>query len=574
MSSHPVSSAHPGPVTTAHAPGSPVPSGAASTGAAPSGAASTGAGTGPSPTGPATTGPSPTGPATTGRSGPGPGRPARVGVPRLGVALVAAAAFGLEMAVSGRYGYHRDELYFLAAGQHPAFGYVDQPPLTPLLARLDGLVFGNTLVGLRLLPALALSAVVLLTAGMSRILGAGRAGQLVAALCAASCAMYLAAMHLFSTTVPDFVAWAGVCYLVLRLLASGQPRWWLAIGAAAGLAAEAKWMIGVLLAGLAAGFVLTPQRRLLRSWYLLAGLLLAAALAAPDLIWQASHGWPNLGVFSALHTDAGHNRAVYWLAQVVYTGLALTPVWLAGLWWGLRDPAARPFRPAIIGAAVAIVIPFLAGGKPYYPGGGYTLLLAAGSVPTGRWLAGGAITRLGRWRLRWRPASFAAGMAVTAGLAAVTALPVLPAATLRTVPLQKINYDLGEQVGWPREVALIAREYRALPPAVRAQTALLAGNYGEAGAVDRYGPALGLPAAYSGHNNFWLWGPPPAADRDVLAIGVDPGLLRREFAQVRRVATYWNGLGVADDEQGTPVYLATGLKGSWAAAWTAFRDYA
>ncbi len=522
---------------------------------------------------PAITGPATTGPATTGQSNPDPGPPPRARAPRLGLALIAAAAFGLEMAVSGRYGYHRDELYFLAAGQHPAFGYVDQPPLTPLLARLDALMFGNTLVGLRALPALALSALVLLTAGMSRQLGANRAGQLTAALCAASCAMYLAGMHLFSTTVPDFVAWAGVGYLVLRLLGSGQPRWWLAIGAVAGVAMEAKWMIGVLLAGLAAGFALTPQRRLLRSWYLLAGALLFAALAAPDLIWQASHGWPNLGVFAALHTDAGHNRVVYWPAQILYTGVVLTPVWWAGLRWGLRNEAARPFRPAIIGAAVAIVIPFLAGGKPYYPGGAYTVLFAAGSVPWGRVLGDGAALQLGGWGVRRRALRFAAGFAVAFALALPLTLPVLPAAALRTVALQQINYDLGEQIGWPKEVALIAREYHALPPAARARTALLAGNYGEAGAVDRYGPALGLPTAYSGHNNFWFWGPPPATDRDVLAVGVDPGLLRREFTQVRQVATYWNGLGVADDEQGTPVYLATGLKSSWAAAWPAFRDY-
>lgn len=488
--------------------------------------------------------------------------------PRLGVILVAVVAFAVEMAVSARYGYHRDELYFLEAGRHPAFGYVDQPPLTPLAARLAALVFANSLVGLRVLPALGLSALVLLTGGMSRILGAGRAGQVLAAVCVAGCAEFLGCMHLFSTTTPDFVAWAILLYLVLRLLDSGEPRWWLAIGLCAGIAAEAKWTIWFLAAAVLAGFALTRQRRLLRSRYLVAGAVIAAALAAPDLIWQAAHGWPNLEVFRALQSAAGHNRATYWPAQVLFTGLALTPIWVTGLVWGLRSDGARRFRPAVIGAALAIALQFFLGGKAYYSGGAYTVLLAAGSVPAGRWLFPGPGTarRWGRWTL------LAAGAVVT--LAAVPiAIPVLPAVTLHTVPLQTINYDLAETIAWPREVGLIAREYDALPAAQRDRTTILTGNYGEAGAVDRYGPGLSLPAAYSGSNNFWLWGPPPAADRSAIAINLDPAFLRREFAHVRQIATFYNGLGVSDDEQGAVVYLATGLRESWARAWPAFRDY-
>jgi hypothetical protein len=143
-------------------------------------------------------------------------------------------------------------------------------------------------------------------------------------------------------------------------------------------------------------------------------------------------------------------------------------------------------------------------------------------------------------------------MVAGAVLAAPATLPVLPARTLHAVPLQKINYDLGEEIGWPSLVALVAREYRALPAEQRDRTAILAGNYGEAGAIDRYGSRAGLPQVYSGANNFWLWGPPPAADSAAIAVSVDPALLRREFAHVRRVATFWNGLGVADDEQGPP----------------------
>jgi hypothetical protein len=508
------------------------------------------------------------------------------------IALIAVAAMAVELAVSARYGYVRDELYFLSAGQHLAFGYVDQPPLTPLLARLGAALTGNTLAGFRVLPALALGALVLMTAAMSGRLGAGRTGQVLAALAAATCGEYLGAMHELTTTTPDFVFWAATLLLVMKLLASQDPRWWVAIGGCAGLASEAKWNIAFLLAALAAGFLLTAARRLLRSRYLLIGALIAAALAAPDLIWQAAHGWPGLEVFRALQTEAGHNRLVYWPAQIFYTGVALTPLWVAGAVWSLRSAAARPFRPVAIACVAAIALQFVLGGKPYYSGAAFTFLLAAGCVPLERRLERRRAGRAGRparaarritpafwppafWPpAMWPPAMWtAAAMVAGAALGAPVALPVLPARVLHVVPLQKINYDLGEEISWPSLVALVSREYRALPAAQRARTTILTGNYGEAGAIGRYGPGDGLPQAYSGANNFWLWGPPPAADSAAIAVNVDPALLRREFAHVRRVATFRNGLGVADDEQGVPVFLATGLRSSWARAWPAFRAY-
>jgi hypothetical protein len=485
-----------------------------------------------------------------------------------GIAIVAVAAFAVELAVSARYGYVRDELYFLAAGRHLAFGYVDQPPLTPVLARLAADAGGNTLVALRVLPALGLAALVVLTAAMSRMLGAGRTGQLLAALAAATCGEYLGAMHELTTTTPDFVCWAVTLLLVLKLLASQDPRWWLAIGASAGVASEAKWNIVFLLGALAAGFAATDARRLLRSRYLLAGGVIAAALAAPDLIWQAAHGWPAFDVFRALQGQAGHNRALYWVAQVLYTGPVLAPVWAAGAVWSVRSAAARTFRPAAVACVIVIVVQFVLGGKAYYPGAAYTFLLAAGCVPLERWLATRPLIG------RIRPAVAQAGaMLAGAVIAAPITLSVLPATALHTVPLQKINYDLGEQIAWPKLVALAGREYHALPAPQRRHTTILTGNYGEAGAIERYGPGLGLPAAYSGANNFWLWGPPPAADTSAIAVGLDPAFLHREFRHVRLAATFWNGLGVSDDEQGTRIYLATGLRSSWARAWPAFRDY-
>jgi len=469
--------------------------------------------------------------------------------------LVAAAAFGVEMAVSGRYGYDRDELYFLAAGQHLAWGYVDQPLLTPLLARIDALLTGGTLVGLRALPALGLAALVLLTAAMARELGAGRGGQLLAALATACCAEYLGAMHELTTTPVDFVGWALVLLAATKLLTRSDPRWWIAVGGLAGLGMDAKWNIGFLVAALGLGFAVTPAARpLLRSRYLACAAVLFVVLAAPDVAWQALHGWPNVAVFGHLNQQAWQNRVWYWPIQVVYTSIALVPLWVGGIRWALRDARLRVFG---VAAVAVIVAQFVLGGKGYYPGGVYTFCFAAGATA----LSGSS------------PRRRAVVYCVAAAVSAVIALPLLPAAALARFPVQKVNYDLGEEIGWRSQAALVARVYDALPATERADAAVVTGNYGEAGAVDRYGPVLGLPPAYSGANSYWLWGPPPARDTVAVAVNVDPALLRRWFSSVRVAAVYRNGLGVCDDEEGAVIYVATGLRAPWATAWPGFRDY-
>jgi len=472
--------------------------------------------------------------------------------------LVAAAAFGLEMAVSARYGYVRDELYFMASGHHLALGGVDQPELTPLLARLDALVTGNTLVGLRALPALAFAAMVLCTASMARRLGADRRGQFVAALATACCADYLGTLHELTTTTPDFVCWAVALLLVTRLLTSGDPRWWLAVGGAAGVGMTAKWNIGFLVGGVLLGFACTPSARpLLRSRYLLFGAVLFALLAAPDFVWQAAHGWPNFAVFHALQRSAWGNRLQYWPGQVLYTSIVLVPLWVRGAAWALRSAVYRPLG---IAAVAVICAQFVLGGKTYYPDAVYMFLFAAGAVSLGT---------LGARPLRRRVALYF----LAAAISSVISLPLLPAAALARFPAQKINYDLGEEIGWPSQVRLLAGIWHSLPSSERLRATVLAGNYGEAGAADRYGASFGLPRVYSGANNFWLWGPPPAGDTVAVAINVNPTLLQREFAHVTQVAVFRNGLNVSDDEEGVRVYLATGLRSSWAAAWPAFRDY-
>jgi hypothetical protein len=368
--------------------------------------------------------------------------------------------------------------------------------------------------------------------------------------------------HRFTTTTLDYTFWTVLLWLVVRLLTSGDRRWWLPIGVVAGIALEAKWNIAFLIAGLAIGFVATrgrlrgsparSQASMASGPYLLAACAIMVVLIAPDIIWQAMHGLPNISVFRHLQTVAWELRIAYWPAQVFYTSIVLAPLWCRGLSRLLRD---AQLRPAGIAAAVTLVAQFLLGGKPYYPGGIYPLLFAAGSA--GLFLTASRVMRY----------------CVAGALATLISLPVLPAVARAFYPLQEVNPELGEQVGWPGEVSLVASVYKSLPPAQRARTALFGGNYGEVAAIDHFGPALGLPQAYSGHNNFWLWGPPPAGDTIVVAIGVDPSVLRATFTSVRQVALYTNGLGINNLEEGTRVYVATGMRTSWAAAWPAFRLY-
>lgn len=225
----------------------------------------------------------------------------------------------LLLLLSGRYGFHRDELYFLVAGQHPAWGYVDQPPLTPLLARASVAVFGDSPTGLRVLPALLCAATIALVALLARELGAGRRGQLLAACCAACSALVLAVGHLLTTITFDLLAWLAVCLLTLRLLRTGDGRWWPAIGAVTGIALLNKDLVLLLAAALISALLLAGPRRVLRGWWPVAGLLIAATVALPNLWWQAAHGWPQLTVAGGISEQDGiANRVMLVPMQILY----------------------------------------------------------------------------------------------------------------------------------------------------------------------------------------------------------------------------------------------------------------
>lgn len=477
------------------------------------------------------------------------------------VAAVAVAVFAVLAGLSGRYGYHRDEFYFLAAGQHLAWGYADQPPLVPLLAWVMSWLAPGSLVVLRLPSAVAAAADVVVTALIARELGAGRGGQTLAAGVIGLSAIVLGSGHLLSTATYGLSASVVLLWLVVRILRTGAQRLWLVAGAVTGVGLLANGFVLLVVAGLAAGVLLVGPRDVFTSRWLWAGVVVVGALWSPYLVWQAQHGWPEVTIADHIAAGGSGTSEPRWAVvpfQLALTSLWLAPVLLAGLWRLLRDPRVRVQWAVGVGYLVALAVLVATGGKSYYVAGFFAPLAAAGAQPTLAWV--------GRGRASLRRALLTAAFVLSLPAMLVT-LPIVPASALHRTPIVDANYDAGETVGWPAYVAEVARVYHSTPGAA----AIVTANYGEAGAIDRYGADLHLPAAHSGHNSYWSWGPPRDDAGAVVAVGLDRAFLSRWFSSVRLATRLDNHLDVDDDEQGEPVFVCRGLRGSWATVWPHFR---
>lgn len=464
--------------------------------------------------------------------------------PVLGIAAVVGVALLL---LSGRYGYHRDELYFLEAGRHLAWGYPDQPPLTPLLARLADLVAPGSLVVLRLPSTLSAAAVVVLAGLIARDLGARRSGQTVAAVAVGLSGFVPAMGHLLSTATTAFLGGTVLTFLLQRLLRGrGGTRTWLLAGAVAGVTMQANVVVIGILAAFGVAVLLVGPRQLFREPgpYLAVGA--ALLIVAPYLVWQGQHDWPQWDVAREI-TDGGSGtsapRSLFLPFQLLQVGPWLAPFWIFGLVRLLRDHRLRTLGMTYL---VLLVLVLAVGGKPYYLSGLYPLLIAAGAQPL--------LDRVWRWVV---PALLVLSTPVI-----VFALPVLPVKHAGVVVA--VNYDVGETIGWPDLVEQIAAVHRTLPPG----SAILTGNYGLAGAVDRYGPDRGLSRAYSGHNGYAAWGPPQTST--VLAVGIDPAVLGRAFTSVEPAGVLRNRWDIDNDEDGTQLYVCTGPRSTWVELWSEF----
>ncbi len=480
--------------------------------------------------------------------------------------LIAAALAALLIAFSGRYGYHRDELYFLACGRHLAWGYPDQPPLVPLIARLMSDIAAGSLVVLRLPSALAAAALVILTGMLARELGGGRAAQLLAAAVIATAPVVLGASHLLSTTTFDLPAWALLCWLAVRILRTGNDRLWLAAGLVAGAGLLDTDLVAFLIFAVVVGLAIAGPRQTFGSPWFYAGGCVAAAIWSPYLAWQASHGWPELAVAHSIAAGQSGTSAPWWLIvpeQLVLVSWYFAPIWIAGLVRLFRAGQLRRYRSIGVGYPVLAIAFMLTGGKPYYLAGMFPVLLAAGAQPAVDW-----ITAAGR---RGRRALLAAAFALSLLELPIT-LPVLPVSVVHDTPIVALNYDAGETIGWPAFVAEIAHVYQSLPAGQAAHTIMLASNYGEAGAMQRFGQRYHLPAVYSGHMSYWYWGPPPASATTAVAVGFARWQLTRRCGQLRLAATLNNHVGVHDDEQGAQVWVCTGLRRPWRVLWPGLKN--
>jgi 4-amino-4-deoxy-L-arabinose transferase-like glycosyltransferase len=473
------------------------------------------------------------------------------------VGAVALLVGAVTLAFAYGYGFHRDELYFMEAGRHPAWGYDDQPPLTPLIARAATAIFGATPTGLRVPSALALAACVLLAGLTARELGAGRRGQVVAAVSlGASGALFLG--HLVSTATYDFLAWTVLLYLAVRIVGRGEQRLWLVFGLVLGIALLNKWLPLTLVGALGIGLLLDRRLKVILNPWVLGAAAIALALWLPNLIWQADHGWPQRELAQQIaNEDPVGTRIGFLPFQILIISPILAFVWIRGLLWLLRSPDARPFRWLGLAYVALIVACLISGAKEYYAVGFYPALLGAGGAALEGWLA----------RPRSRLA-FGALAAVSAVVAAIIAFPVLPASSVGDTPVADINEDALETIGWPQFADWMAANWRRLPADQRAGAVIFAENYGEAGALRRFGPSRGLPRVYSGHNSFTSFGRPPDGAAPVLVVGYS----RRSYAEIdfrdcRMVSRFENGFGVENEEQGGPLWICAAPRLPWHVIW-------
>ncbi len=483
--------------------------------------------------------------------------------------VIALATVVLHLITGRHYGFHRDELATLDDARHLDWGYVAYPPITPFFGRLSVLLFGTSLAGFRFFAALVEAAAVVLTGLMAKELGGKRGAQLVAAFAAVP--FCLAGGSLMQYVSFDYFFWVLTAYFVVRLLESEDPRWWMAIGASIGLGMQTKYTMGFFALGIVAGVLFTDARRYLKSKWLWFGVALSLLVVLPHFLWQAHHHFIALDFLRHIHArDIRIGRTRNFLPGQLNLTLLAFPLALAGLYFYLLSPKAKRFRLLAWMYLVPLLLFVLAKGRAYYLAAAYPMLYAAGSVWGEQWLA----TLRRGWGNFVRILAWTAMLADIALISAIF-LPIAPVNSAQWRFASKINGDLREELGWPELVETVAQIRDRLPLEDRAHLGVLAGNYGEAGAINLYGEKYALPPAISGINSFWQRGygnPPP---QTLIVVGLSHKFLQENFTSCELAGHTWNPYGVLNEETADhpDIYVCRGLKKTWPEFWKDFQYF-
>jgi hypothetical protein len=499
------------------------------------------------------------------------GRLSIVERPELALGLLTLA---LHFWANGSYGYFRDELYFIACGRHPAWGYTDQPPLTPWIAALSQAAFGS-LRGLRLVPGLSSTALVALTATAAGMLGGGLYARWLAGLAALVCATLQNQGAFFVTDTSQVPAWLAIALCVIKAERDGEPRWWYAAGAIGGVAFLGKYTVALFLASLALGLALSPQRILLTRWQPWAAAALAAAIAAPNLVWQAQNGWPFVAHTAALKGEIiPYSPASFFWQEIQILNPATAPVWIAGLAAFAFSPRFAPYRWVAISWAILFTAVVVGHGRPFYIAPAYPLLMAGGAVALEA-----SLPRLAKPVLAAAVISgalfapmFLPILPVDAFIAYEHALGLVPDTSGRTFKLRDLPQHYADQFGWPEIVKALGEAYQALPPEDRARAAVFAWNWGDAAAVDMFGGPWSLPPAISGAESYWLWGPRGADGSVVLVYGGPRERLASRCRSVEAVGHVDNPYGMPE-ESNQAVWLCRDWLEPFEKAWPKLRSF-
>lgn len=491
--------------------------------------------------------------------------------------LLALACLAVHALANGHYGFFRDELYFIACGDRPDWGYVDQPAVVPLLASWSHALFGDFLWGFRLLPALLASVTVALTAEFVRVVGGGRFAQWLGGLGVLLAPYFLIGGVLLDTNMFQALTWLGLAWVLVRLEQTGDERWWLLFGAIAGFSLNTKYGIAFYLAALAVGLVFTPRpRSLLQPWIYL-GAVVAGVMMLPNVLWQRAHGWPflELGKAAVNGKNVALSAPAFFVQQVLLTGPLVSLVWLCGLWACLVRPKFAVARAFPIAWLALLLLFVTLHGKAYYLVAIYPTLLAFGAARIESWIAPATA----------RAAALAA-VTIAGVLTAPLTLPILPVeAFIRYQRVVGLTPSTGERLqagalpqyyadmfGWPEMAAKVAAVYRALPPQDRARAVFFGDNYGEAAAIDVFGRRLGLPPSVSGHNNYFLWGPRGHDGSVVIKIGGNPERYAELFGRVD-IAGHIDTPYAMPYETGQPIYVLRGMKTPLQQYWPRTKHY-